>query len=105
MKPTRCTLLLSIFISTSLYVSGNCVPIIRTTYCICAILVFLRCMGGCLVDWSHPNQQTRQPPVQSEKYQYHTDTVLLMMGTQLPETYREVEINILRSSVHIVGFI
>jgi len=29
MKPTRCTLILSIFISTSLHVSGNCVPIIR----------------------------------------------------------------------------
>ena len=40
MKPNRCTLLLSIFISTSLRVSGNCVPIIRRTYCICATLVF-----------------------------------------------------------------
>jgi len=28
-----------------------------------------------------------------------------MMGTQLPRTCREVEINILRSSVHLVGFI
>jgi len=28
-----------------------------------------------------------------------------MIGTQLPETCREVEINILRSSVHLVGFI
>jgi len=27
------------------------------------------------------------------------------MGTYLPETRREVEINILRSSVHLVGFI
>ena len=27
------------------------------------------------------------------------------MGTHLPETYREVEINLLRSSVHLVGFI
>ena len=32
MKPTRCTLLLSIFISTSLHVSGNYVPIIRRNY-------------------------------------------------------------------------
>jgi len=39
MKPTGCTLLLSIFISTSLHVSGNCVPIIRRTYCIYATLV------------------------------------------------------------------
>jgi len=29
MKPTRCTLLLGIFISTSVHVSGNYVPIIR----------------------------------------------------------------------------
>jgi len=34
------TLLLSIFISTSVHVSGNCVPIIRETYCIYATLVF-----------------------------------------------------------------
>jgi len=39
MKPTRCTLLLSIFISTSLHVSGNYVPIIRRN-CIYATLVF-----------------------------------------------------------------
>ena len=40
MKPTRCTLLLSIFISTSVHVSGNYVPVIRRTYCIYATLVF-----------------------------------------------------------------
>jgi len=40
MKPTRFTLLLSIFISTSLHVSGNYVPIIRRTHCIYATLVF-----------------------------------------------------------------
>jgi len=43
MKPTSCTLLLSIFISTSLHVSGNYVPIIRRTYSICATLVFFFC--------------------------------------------------------------
>ena len=47
MKPTRCTLLLSILISTSVHVSGNDVPIIRRIYCIYATLVFF--MGGCLV--------------------------------------------------------
>ena len=40
MKPARCTLLLSIFISTSLNVSGNYVPIIRRIWCIYAKLVF-----------------------------------------------------------------
>ena len=41
MKPTGCTLLLSIFISTSVHVSGNYVPIIRRTYCIYATLVWV----------------------------------------------------------------
>ena len=43
MKPTRCTLLPSIFISTSLHVSGNYVPLITRTYCIYATLVFTEC--------------------------------------------------------------
>ena len=45
MKPTRCKLLLSIFISTSLHVLGNCVPIIRRTYCIYATMVFFALYG------------------------------------------------------------
>ena len=40
MKPTRCTLLLSIFISNSLHVSCNYVPITKTAYCIYVTLVF-----------------------------------------------------------------
>jgi len=45
MKPTRCTLLLSIFISTSLHVSGNYMPIIRTAYRIYGTLVFFILYG------------------------------------------------------------
>jgi len=45
MKPTGCTLLLSIFISNSLHVSGNYVPIIRRTYCIYATLIFYTLYG------------------------------------------------------------
>ena len=45
MKPARCTLLLSVFISTSLHVSGNYVPIVRRTYFICATLVFFTLYG------------------------------------------------------------
>jgi len=56
MKPPRCTLLLSIVISTSLHVSGNYVPIIRRTYCIHATLVFFALYG-----WLSG--------LQSEKYQ------------------------------------
>jgi len=47
-KVTRFTLLLSIFISTYLHVSGNYVPIIRRAYCIYVTLVFFT-LGGCLV--------------------------------------------------------
>jgi len=55
MKPTRCTLLLTIFISTSVHVSGNCVPIIKRTYCIFATLVFFT-----VYEWLS-GLQTRQP--------------------------------------------
>jgi len=62
MKPTSCTLLLSIFISTSLHVSGNYVPIIRRTYCIYVKLVFFALYGwvpGLLaVVSSQPHQTT-----------------------------------------------
>ena len=60
MKPTRCTLLLRIFTSTSLHVSGNYVPIIRRTSCISATLVFFTFMGGCLVSRQdcHPHLLT-----------------------------------------------
>jgi hypothetical protein len=44
-EATRCTLLLSIFISPSLHVSGNNVPIIRRTYCIYATPVFFTLYG------------------------------------------------------------
>jgi len=55
MKLTRCTLLLSIFISTSIHVSGNYVPIIRT-YCTYATLVFFTVYGWLfgLQTGSHP---------------------------------------------------
>ena len=97
MKPSRCTLRLNIFISTFVHGSGIYVPIIRRTYCIYTTLVFFTLYGwlsGLLVlirlvrlggggsnststqpNHSYPNQQTRQPPIQSEKYQCHVDTV------------------------------
>ena len=62
MKPTRCTLLLSTFISTSVHVSGNYVPIIRRNFCIHATL-------------SGRHQLNRQPPIHCEKYQCRIDTV------------------------------
>jgi len=67
MKPTRCTLLLSIFIAVSLHVSGNYVTIIRRTYCIYTTVIWEAV-------WS-ADQQTRQPPKQSVKYQCRIDTV------------------------------
>jgi len=56
MKPTRYTLILTIFISTSLRVSGN-------------YLVFFALYG--LLS----GMQTRQPPIQSEKYPCRIDIV------------------------------
>ena len=55
MNPTRCTLILSIFISTSLLVSGNYVPIIRRTYCIYKTLVFFTLW---VAVWSAATDQT-----------------------------------------------
>ena len=62
-----CTPLLSIFISASVHVSGNYVPIIRRTHCIYETLVFFTAV--CVAVWS------------------------------------AVELNILRSSVHLDDFI
>ena len=45
MKPASCTLLLSIFISTSLHVSDNYVSISRRTYCNYTTLVFFILYG------------------------------------------------------------
>jgi len=45
MKPTKCTLLFSIFITISLHISGNYVSIIRRTYCIYATLIFFTPSG------------------------------------------------------------
>ena len=56
-------------------------PIIRRIYCIYATLVFFTLHGmrlsGLLAGMteSHTNQQTRQPPMQNEKYQCRIDTV------------------------------
>ena len=80
MKPTRCTLLLSIFISNSLHVSCNYMSIIRTTYSICATLVFVTLhewLSGRLVGCSavRHDQPITRPLIQSEKYQCRIDTV------------------------------
>ena len=98
MKPIRCTLLLSIFISNSLHVSGSYVPIIKRTYCIYVTLVFFVLYGWLFGPDSHP-QRVKNTSVEQIQY------VLLIMGKQLPETCTEVAINILRSSVHLVCFI
>jgi len=109
MKPTRCTLLLSIFISTSLDVSGNCMPIIRRTYCIYATLVFFTLYGwlsGLLVG------MRRRPADQSVT---HTEWKIPVShryrkfswwwAYSCPKHVVKFEMNVLRSSVHLVGFI
>ena len=54
-----------VYLFQLLYVSGNYVPTVWRTYCIYATLVFFTLSG----------LQTRQPPIQSEKYQCRIDTV------------------------------
>ena len=75
MKPITCTLLLSIFISTSLRVSGNYVPIIRRTYCIYATLVFVTLYG-----WV-AGLQTRQPPIQIDTVSSPDDVHIVARNT------------------------
>jgi len=79
MVPTRYTLLLSIFISTSLHVSGKYVLIIRRTYCIYATMVFFTLYGWLSgLQTRQPtvqSAQTSQPPIESEKYQCRIGTV------------------------------
>ena len=55
---------------------------------------------------THPNQQTRQPPIYNGKYQCRIDTVGSVDDGQLvARNMHKFEINILRISVHLVGFI
>ena len=49
MKPTRCTTILSIFISNSVHVSGNYLPIIRELTVSMRHWYFSLCVGGWLV--------------------------------------------------------
>jgi len=63
------TLFLSIFISNSLHVSGNYVPITRRNFCIYVTVVFFN-----VYLWPS-GLQTCQPPIQCVKYQCGIDTV------------------------------
>ena len=71
MKPARFTILISIFISTSLYVSGNYVPIIRRTYCYLCDTGILRSVWVAVWSPSRPDSH----PYRVQKYQCHIDTV------------------------------
>ena len=120
---------LSTFISTSLQVSGNYVPIISRTYCIYATLVFFTVwVAVCSADHhisnavyqisfpgvKRPGRGLGHPPSTlcrpdghsySEKYQCRVDTVSSPDdGHIVPRNMYRIEINILRSNVHLVGF-
>ena len=86
-SPTRCTILLNIFISLLCMFRASTCPSSGK------ITVSMRqwCLSLCLSGvWSAAADQT--PPKQSEKYHCRIDTViLLMMGTWMPETRREVK--------------
>jgi len=79
MKPTVCTLLVGVFISTALHVSWQLsahhqnLLYLRDTGIFHSVWVAVWSAGW--DDQSHPNQHTRQPPIHSEKYQCPRDTV------------------------------
>jgi len=82
MKTTKCTLLLSIFISYFSTCFGQlCVHhqenllYLYDTGIFHSVWVAVWSAGWDETAQSHPNQQTRQPPIQSEKYQCRIDTV------------------------------
>ena len=108
MKPSRSTLLLSVFISTSVHVSDNYVPIVRRTYCIYATLVFFTLYGwlsGLQTSWSgirvagfslQHGYHSKQPHRNSNTHHTKNNTTnvviqqnsrkLLMMDTLMSET-------------------
>jgi len=107
-KPTRFTLPLSIFISTSLHVSGNYVIVIRRTYFIYAGISHSVWVAVWSAGWDETSLIPTSRP-DSQPYRVRNTSIDTISspddGHIMPETCREVEINILRSSVHLVGLI
>jgi Mn2+/Fe2+ NRAMP family transporter len=93
-SPTRCTILLNIFISLLYRFRASMCPSSGENYCIYATLVFFTLYGWRLVCSLDFNPTSRpdathtgwQPPV-SHRY----SNFLLIMGTWMPETCREVK--------------
>ena len=82
-------------------------PITRRTYCIYATLVIVTPYGwlfGLLV--VHSNQQTRQPPIQSDKYQCRVDTVSSPDNGHIDaRNMQRRENKYTKKYVHLVGLI
>ena len=72
MKPARRTLLLNICILASVRVSGNCVHHQQNLLYLCDTGIFHSVWVNL---WSAGWNETRQPPIHSEKYQCRIDTV------------------------------
>jgi len=83
MKPTKCTLLLSMFISTFLYVSGSYVPIIRRIYCIYETLGFLHSLWVAVwsVDQTRPVYLFQHLPCFGQLCAHHQENLLYLWDT------------------------
>ena len=76
-SPTRCTILLNVFISLLYTFWASMCPSSGENYCICAALVLALCIGGVWsAGWIENQAADRTPPIQSDKYQCHIDTVI-----------------------------
>ena len=77
LSPTRCTILLNIFISLLYMFRKSMWPSSGDNYCIYATLVFVTLCGWRLVCWLDSIQTAdHTPPIQSDKYQCRIDTVI-----------------------------
>ena len=76
-SPTRCTILLNIFISPHSMFRASMCPSSVENHCICATLVFGTLYRWCLVCWLDAIQPAdRTLLIQNTKHQCRTDTVI-----------------------------
>ena len=78
-SPTRCTILLNIFISLLYMFRASMCPSSGKNYCIYATLVSVTLYGWRLVCWLDLisiQLQDQTPPIQSDKYQCRIDIVI-----------------------------
>ena len=94
-SPTSCTILFNIFTSLLYMFRASMYPSSGQNYCIYATLVFVTLCGWLLVCWLEWNfSLTSRPDATHSEWQTPVSrryNFLLMMGTWMPETCREVK--------------